>query len=103
MSATEKKEVPSGTLRKAQKIEGGVRILPHQEISQDEAILHLIQQQVQDETNAPVDTDEVRMLLEKGHASQHNPRVNPSAYFPPSSGNPTMVPEGNHGVGFPKT
>lgn len=65
MSATEQKrqeEEKGGIFHKAQSI--------FTEENENKSILHMIQLQVQDETNAPTDPEEVEMLIDSPRGIQ---------------------------------
>jgi hypothetical protein len=79
----EKKEVASGIIEPAHKV-GGMRVAPHAERVHDEALIHLVKQQVEDEeAQAASAKEEIEALIEKGKETAHNARINPSQYHPP--------------------
>lgn len=101
MSAADRHDVT--TSQEVSKGPGHHRHHPLTGPEQDHTILHVIKQQILDETNAPLMQQEVQELKDFGRAVQDNPRLAPAQYYPPAKTNPTMVPDGNHGVAYPKT
>lgn len=110
MSATERKEVQSGVIEPAQKTAGGMRVPAHNNShpmgggEKSEGLVQLVHQRIAEHNHAhpPEAQQELQELKAKGQAVHNNPRLNPAQYQHPTL-NPHYVPEGNHGVSFPRT
>lgn len=77
------KNLPSN-VEPAKKV-AGMRVPPHAERSHDEALVHLVKQQIAEEDAQSVSAKEdIAALVDKGKNTTHNDRINPVQYHPPA-------------------